>query len=130
MSAMARIAAPFGNGARSDEVAALMSEAEAAAASASETADRARARALDPALSAKQVADARRQMDEAAFARAERDKLAAELADVYPAVEHLADLLTRIDANDRRIEYINGPNLSARICDSGRSRFAGHLSLF
>jgi hypothetical protein len=41
-------------------------------------------------------------------AEAERDKLAAELADVYPQFErNLADLLTRIEANDRAIERIN-----------------------
>ena len=41
--------------------------------------------------------------------KAERDKLAAELAEIYPAFANkLADLLPRIAANDREIEYING----------------------
>lgn len=41
-------------------------------------------------------------------AAAERDKLAAELRDLYPGfVEKLADLLTRIVENDRTVEYIN-----------------------
>jgi hypothetical protein len=46
-----RVAAAFGDGPKSDEVAALIVEAQAAAASAS---------LLDPALSAKEVAEARR----------------------------------------------------------------------
>jgi hypothetical protein len=34
--------------------------------------------------------------------------LAAELADIYPAfAEKMAELLPRIDANDRQVEYIN-----------------------
>jgi hypothetical protein len=38
-----------------------------------------------------------------------RDELAKELADVYPGfAQKLADLLVRIAANDREIEYING----------------------
>jgi len=41
-------------------------------------------------------------------ARAERDKLAAELKEVYPTfAARLADVLARIDANDREIEYSN-----------------------
>lgn len=43
---------------------------------ANEAADRARARALDPALTAKEVAEARRNMEDAAFAR---DRLQAAL---------------------------------------------------
>ena len=40
--------------------------------------------------------------------RQERDKLAAELAEIYPAFANkLAALLPRIVANDREIEYIN-----------------------
>ena len=39
---------------------------------------------------------------------AERDKLATELAEVYPAVaERLADLAARIAANDAAIERVN-----------------------
>jgi hypothetical protein len=41
-------------------------------------------------------------------AKADRDRLAEELARVYPPIAaQLADLLTRIDANDREIEHIN-----------------------
>jgi chromosome segregation ATPase len=40
--------------------------------------------------------------------KAERDKLTAELTDIYPAFEQkLADLLPRIEANDWQIERIN-----------------------
>ena len=42
-------------------------------------------------------------------AEAVRDELANELADLYPAfAQRLAELLPRIAANDREIEYING----------------------
>ena len=41
-------------------------------------------------------------------AKAERDKLAAELKRIYPPIEaQFRDLMTRIDANDKEIEYIN-----------------------
>lgn len=41
-------------------------------------------------------------------ARADRDQLARELAEVYPLVtRQLADLLTRLCENDRQIEFIN-----------------------
>ena len=41
-------------------------------------------------------------------AKAERDKLAVELREVYPAVAaRLADIAARIDANDREIEKVN-----------------------
>jgi hypothetical protein len=33
--------------------------------------------------------------------------LAAELADIYPAFPELVELLPRIAANDREVEYIN-----------------------
>jgi hypothetical protein len=64
-----RIAAAFADGAKSDDVASLIREAEAAAIAAGDTAERARSRALDPALSAPDVAAARREMDDAAFRR-------------------------------------------------------------
>jgi hypothetical protein len=137
-----RIAAAFGNGAKSADVAALIKEAKAASLLCNDTAERARKRALDPVLSVNDVADARRQMEDAAFrcdrlqaaltrlrerleevkaqeedqqrqlvyerVKAERDKLAAELAEIYPPFAHkLAELLPRIVANDREIEYIN-----------------------
>lgn len=150
-----RIAAAFADGAKSDGVASLIGEVEAAAIAAGETADRARSRALDPALSAPDVATARRVMDDAAFrrdrmqvavtklgvrlselraqeedhrrrlayerARAERDKLAAELKDVYPALAaRVADLVARVDANDREIVRIN-----TRAMPDGSERLAG-----
>jgi hypothetical protein len=40
--------------------------------------------------------------------KAERDRLAAELADTYPAIERqLVDLFARLDANDREVKYLN-----------------------
>lgn len=124
----------------------MIEEAEAAALSSGEAAEQARKRALDPALSASDVAVARREMDDAGFRRerlqtavtklrerleevrtdeedqrrrvfyekvkAERDKLAAELADIYPEIEQkLRDLLPRIAASDRDVEYINSHGL-------------------
>ena len=109
---------------------------------ANEAADRARARALDPALTAKEIAEARRNMEDAAFARdrlqaalprlqdrltelraaeedarrwvaynaakAERDKLAEELARVYPPlVAQLVDLMARLAASDRALDACN-----------------------
>ena len=70
-------------------------------------------------------------------AKAERDKLAKELARVYPAFEaQLADLLQRIEANDRQIEYINGhalprgasPLLGAELVARGLGGFADGMS--
>jgi hypothetical protein len=46
--------------------------------------------------------------------KAERDKLAAELANIYPAfADKVADLLPRIEANDRVFERINDHALPA-----------------
>jgi hypothetical protein len=137
-----RIAAAFGDGATSRGVAALIKETERTVVSSDEAAERARKHALDPVLSTEEVADARRQMEDAAFRRArvqaavmrlrerlaevkaleedhrrqlvydrvktERDRLAAELAEIYPIfARRLAELLPRIAANDREVEYIN-----------------------
>jgi hypothetical protein len=45
-------------------------------------------------------------------AKAERDDLVSELSRVYPPIEaQLADLLGRLDASDRRIEFINDRDL-------------------
>jgi hypothetical protein len=148
-----RIAAAFADDAKSTDVATLIKHTERAARSAADAAGQARKRALDPTLSAKHVADARRAMDDAAFRRdrlqaavtrlgerleqlkdqeenarrraaydkagVERDQLAAELADLYPAVApKLADLAARIAANDRDIEFINDhklPNGAGRL---------------
>ena len=137
-----RIAAAFADGAKSDDVASLIREAEAAAIAAGDVAAQARLRAHDPALSAPNVATARREMDDLAFRRerrqaaisrlqkrlyevraheendrraatyakvkAERDRLAAELADAYPAIERqLVDLFTRLDANNIEVKNLN-----------------------
>jgi hypothetical protein len=137
-----RIAAAFANGAKSDDVANLIQEAEAAAIATGEAAERARTRALDPTLLAADVATARHEMDSAAFRRdrlkmavtrlgvrlgelkareeddrrranynqvmAKRDKLAAELASIYPTIERqLVDLFARLDANDKEVNYVN-----------------------
>jgi uncharacterized protein YhaN len=137
-----RIAAAFADDAASRDIAVLIKETERTVASSGEAAERARQHALDPLLSAEEVAAARRQMEDAAFqrerlqaavtrlrerleqvkgqeedqrrwvaynkAKAKRDQLAAELADIYPAFAHrLAELLPRIAASDREIEYIN-----------------------
>jgi hypothetical protein len=60
------------------------------------------------------LSEGRRQEDQArrrvayAAALAERDALAAELADVYPAIaEKLADIVGRVAANDAVIERVN-----------------------
>jgi hypothetical protein len=138
-----RIAAAFGDGAKSEDVAALIKEAIAASLVCNDTAESARRRALNPVLSGSEIADARKEMEDAAFRRerlqtavtglrerlervkaqeedqerqlvydrvkAERDKLVAELREIYPAFANkLADLLPRIAANDREVEYING----------------------
>src|SRR5262245_24655711 len=137
-----RIAAAFADGATSSGVADLIAEAESAAITSGEEAGAARTRALDPTLSASDMAVARRAMEDAAFSRdrlqeatrrlserrhelklqeeqarrcaaydaalAERDKLAAELAEVYPPVAaKLADLAARVAANDAAIERVN-----------------------
>lgn len=137
-----RIAAAFGDGAKSAEVAELIKEAKAASLLCNDTAERARKRALDPVLSVNDIAAARRQMEDAAFrcdrlqtavtrlrerleqvkaqeedqqrqlvyerVKVARDQLAAELADIYPVfAQKLGELLPRIAANDREVEYLN-----------------------
>ena len=64
-----RIGAAFTDGTQSTQVADLIEKAEAAASSSAEASELARARALDPALSAADVATARRAMEDAAFNR-------------------------------------------------------------
>ena len=64
-----RIAAAFREAVKSDDVNVLIVEAEAASLASGEAAEQARRRALDPALRANDIADARRQMDDAAFRR-------------------------------------------------------------
>jgi hypothetical protein len=143
-----RIAATVGGNAvtSSDDVSALVTEVEEAALACGKAADRARRQALDPALTANAVAEARRQMEDAAFrrermqvavlrlkdrlkeikaleedqrrriiydkAKAERDRLAAELKAIYPGIEsQLGQLITKIEANDREIEFVNAHGL-------------------
>jgi hypothetical protein len=61
---------------------------------------------------------------------AERDALAAELAELYPAfADKLADLLPRIDDNDREVAYVNnrlpsGCGLVAELIARGLEGFA------
>jgi hypothetical protein len=130
----------------------LLREAEVASVSANKAAEHTRALALDPTLSAREAAEARRRMEDETFARdrlsaavprlqqrrkelleaeenarrwtayekakVERDKLAEELAQVYPPIaEQLAELVARIEANDKQIEHIN-----ARALPSGAER--------
>ncbi len=137
-----RIAAAFDDGAKSDDVARLIQEAEAAAVATGEAAERARARALDPTMLAADVATARREMEDAGFrrdrlqaavtrlgvrlgelraqeedqrrriayegAKVKRDKLASELASIYPSIERqLVDLFSRMETNDREVSYVN-----------------------
>jgi glycosyltransferase involved in cell wall biosynthesis len=137
-----RIADAFTKATTSADVAGLIEEAQSAAVSSGEAADAARTRALDPALSAADVAAARRDMEDAAFRRdrmqeavrrlgdrlrevrkqedqarrrvaydaalAERDALASELADVYPAIaEKLADIVGRIAAATTRVPVVS-----------------------
>lgn len=64
-----RIAASFQPSITSGAVAALIVETEAAAVSAGELAERARDRALDPAIAPSELEDARRQSEDAMFAR-------------------------------------------------------------
>jgi hypothetical protein len=138
----ARIAAAFADGAKSNDVAALITDTEHGAASASHLAEQARNHALDPTLSGSELTDARKCMDDAGFgrdrlqaalkklrerlaqlkyqeeharrqvaydkAKAVRDELANELADLYPAfAQKIVELLVRVVINDREIDDIN-----------------------
>jgi hypothetical protein len=64
-----RIAFTVKGGVKSDDVRVLIVEAEAACIASDQAANQARTRALDPALTANDVAEARRQMEDAAFRR-------------------------------------------------------------
>jgi hypothetical protein len=143
-----RIASVFAGSAQSGVIAALIAEAEGAAVASGESAERARQRALDPALMANAVAEARREMDDAQFKRerlqtavtrlqarlkevkaeeenrrrwtvyeklkAERDRLAAELKAIYPAIEaKLGKLISDLEKNEREIFFINCHELPA-----------------
>jgi hypothetical protein len=67
-----RIAACFADSAQSGVIAALIAEAEAEAVASEKAAALARERALDPSLTANAVTEARKQMDDAQFARERR----------------------------------------------------------
>jgi hypothetical protein len=140
------IRSAFVDGVKSSDVSALIVQAETAAFSAGEAAEQARKQALDPALTANAVVEARRQMEDSAFGRerlqtavsrlrerlkevraqeenqrrqiayervkTERDSLAAELKASYPSMEsRLGELIAKIEANDREIEFVNGHGL-------------------
>jgi polyribonucleotide nucleotidyltransferase len=94
-----RIASAFSDGVTWENVKVLIVEAEAASLASGEAAERARQRALDPALTAIDVAEARRQMEDAAFRR-ER---------LQTAVTRLQDRLKEVGAQERdqrrRIAY-------------------------
>jgi hypothetical protein len=83
-----RIAAAFADGAKSSDVVALIKHTERAAKSAADAAEQARKRALDPTLSANDVADARRKMEDAAF---KRDRLQAALGKLGERLKQLQD---------------------------------------
>jgi hypothetical protein len=97
-----RIAAAFEDGATSDSIrqvsnlgfvrADLIREVEAASVAAGEESDAARQRALDPRLSPARVAEARREMDDAAF---RRDRL-------REAVRRLGERLAELQRQEER----------------------------
>ena len=95
----ARIAAAFADGAKSNDVAALIKDTEHAAASASEQAEQARNHALDPTLSGSELKDARKSMDDAAF---KRDRLQAALGKLR---ERLAELKYQEENARRQVAY-------------------------
>jgi hypothetical protein len=82
-----RITAAFADGAKSDDIASLIVEAEAAAIAAGDTAELARSRALDPALSAPDVAKARAEMENAAFRRDRLEVAVTKLRERLKAVK-------------------------------------------
>lgn len=94
-----RIAAAFATGAKSSDVTVLIGQATAAAVASADTADRARTRALDPALSAADVIEARRDMDDASF---QRDRL---LEAVRRLGERLRELKWQEEQSRRQLAY-------------------------
>ena len=94
-----RIAAAFADSAKSEDVASLIGEVEAAAIAVGEMAERARSRALDPVLSAPDVAAARREMDDAEFRR-DRMQVAVTKLGV-----RLGELRAEEEDNRRRATY-------------------------
>jgi hypothetical protein len=102
-----RIAAAFADRVQSGIVATLIAEAESAACVSGEAAERARERALDPALMANAVAEARREMDDAQF-RCDRlkvalQKLQARLKEVKAEEENRRRRLCLVAPYDVRV---------------------------
>ena len=95
----ARITAAFTDGAKSNDVANLIKDAEHGAASASDRAEQARNHALDPTLSGSELKDARKCMDDAAF---KRDRLQAALGKLR---ERLAELKDQEENACRQVAY-------------------------
>jgi hypothetical protein len=85
-----RVIVAFRDAVKSSDVSALIVETEAAAVAAGKAAERARELAFDPALTADAVAEARRQMEDAAFRR-ER---------LQTAVSRLKDRLKEVKAQE------------------------------
>src|SRR5262249_14247726 len=94
-----RIAAAFGDAAKSADVAALIKQTEAASPSSNDAAERARKRALDPILSANDLAEARRQMEDAAF---QRDRLQTAVTRLR---ERLGEVKAQEEDQRRQLAY-------------------------
>jgi hypothetical protein len=85
--------------AKSEGVSALIVEAEAAAFEAGKAAERARAQALDPTLNAKDVAEARKSMEDGAFRRERLENAVTRLR------ERLEIVKVREEDERRDVEY-------------------------
>ncbi len=94
MSIDEKIASAFTTTSKSDVVAALIKEAEVALADSAKAANDARVRALDPTLTNDQIREARKNMDDAAFAR---DRLQAALPRLNERLKELKD--SELNAN-------------------------------
>jgi hypothetical protein len=127
-----RLAAALTDGASPDTLAALIQEAESAACATGERLQAAVLRLRERLMEVQAAEGENRRRAAYAEARAERDELAAELAQVYPPLaSQLADLLGRLRASDDRIEYMNahalprgcGPLLVAELVARGLDGF-------
>ena len=94
-----RIADAFTKATTSADVAGLIEEAQSAAVSSGEAAETARTRALDPVLSAADVAAARREMEDAAFRRDRMGEAVRRLGD------RLREVRRQEDQARRRVAY-------------------------
>jgi chromosome segregation ATPase len=112
-----RIAAAFRDGTRPEDVTALIAEADAASIAAGEAADRARGRALDPALTAKAVAEARRQMEDASF-RSERLQSA-----VTRLRDRLQELVAQEEDQQRLVAYKKAKAARDKLADELRATY-------